>query len=144
MGSQNTIDARIKLVEEHIRAENSHEVDAIMATFGKEPRFVLNGTSIEGSDGIRAFYQGFGFEDAGSFSNVKVEVEKRHISDDSIILEVKLSGTHTAEWQGIAATNKSFEIPLCAVITFDDEGKMAGERVYLDTSLLLRQLGVLS
>jgi steroid delta-isomerase-like uncharacterized protein len=85
-----------------------------------------------------------GWGNAGGFSNLKVEATEWHLSEDAIVVEAMMSGTHSAEWQGIPATGRSFEIPVCAVFTFDEEEKVAGERVYFDSALLLRQLGVLS
>ena len=67
-----------------------------------------------------------------------------HTGEEAVVLEGMMSGTHAAEWQGIPATGRSFVIPVCAVFTFDEEEKIAGERVYFDGALLLRQLGVLS
>jgi SnoaL-like polyketide cyclase len=54
-----------------------------------------------------------------------------------------LSGKHTGDWQGIQATGRGFEIPACAIFTFDEDGRLAGERVYFDMALLLKQIGVL-
>jgi hypothetical protein len=34
-------------------------------------------------------------------------------------------------------------VPLCGVYTFDDEDRLAGERIYYDRATVLRQLGVL-
>ena len=143
--TQAQIQARLQLVEEHIRAENAHDLDGIMRTFGKDPLFVLNANTFNSHDSIRAMYQGFGFGGAGGgFAQVHVQVDRRHVSDDAIILEVTLTGEHTETWQGIPATGRKFSVPLCAVFPFDREGKLAGERVYLDGALLLQQLGVLA
>jgi steroid delta-isomerase-like uncharacterized protein len=142
--TQSQMQARLRVAEEHIRAENAHDVDAIMKTFGKQPKFVLNGDTFDGRDNIRAMYEGLGFGPRGGFSNIHVDVKRRHVSDEAIILEVMLSGEHTNTWQGIPATGRRFEVPLCAVLPFDEDGKLAGERVYLDGALLLKHLGVLS
>lgn len=142
--NQDQIEARLQLVEEHMRAENDHDVDGIMRTFGKHPTFVLNGDTFIGEEGVRAMYEDFGFGGRGGFANIHVEVKQRYMSDDAIILEATLSGEHANTWQGIPATGKRVEVPLCAVLPFDREGKLAGERVYLDGALLLRQLGILS
>jgi hypothetical protein len=32
--------------------------------------------------------------------------------------------------------------PLCGVFTFDEENRLAGERIYYDRAAILRQLGV--
>jgi steroid delta-isomerase-like uncharacterized protein len=142
--NQDQIESRLQLVEEHMRAENAHDVDGIMQTFGEHPTFVLNGDTLTGPEGIRAMYEDFGFGGRGGFANIHVEIKRRHVSDDAVILEATLSGEHASAWQGIPATGRRFEVPLCAVFPFDGEGKLAGERVYLDGALLLRQLGVLS
>lgn len=142
--NQDQIDARLRIVEEHMRAENAHDVDGIMRTFVENPTFVLNGDTFTGQEDIRAFYEGFGFGAGGGFANIHVEVRQRHISDESIILEATVTGEHTNTWQGIPATGRRIEVPLCAVFPFDGEGRLTGERVYLDGALLLKQLGVLS
>jgi steroid delta-isomerase-like uncharacterized protein len=135
--SQDQIEARLRVVEEHIRAENAHDVDSIMRTFGEHPTFPLNGDTFTGQEGIRAMYEGFGFGGRGSFANIHVEERRRHVGDDAVILEATLSGEHTDTWQGIPATGRKFELPACAVFPFDEEGRLTGERVYLDGALLL-------
>jgi steroid delta-isomerase-like uncharacterized protein len=142
--NQDQIEARLQLVEEHIRAENAHDIDGLMKTFGERPTFVLNGDTFTGQESIRALYEDFGFGGQGNFANVQVKVKQRYVSDDAIILEVTLSGEHTNTWQDIPATGRRVEVPICAIFQFDEDGKLAGEWVYLDGALLLRQLGVLS
>lgn len=135
--------AQSRLVDEHIRAENTHDLDAIMATFGPRARFNLNAIALNDTESIRGLYDGFGFGGRGSFSNLRAEVTQRHVGDESIVVEMMLRGKHTADFQGIAATNREFEIPACAIFEFDEAGGLAGERVYFDAALLLQQLGVL-
>src|SRR3982751_1380488 len=142
--SPDQIQARLQIVDEHMRAENSHDVDAIMRTFNDNALFVLNGDTFTGQESIRGMYEAFGFGDRGGFSNVHVEVKQQHVSDNAVILEAIISGEHTNTWQGIPATGRKFEVPLCAVFPFDPDGNLTGERVYLDGALLLKQLGVLS
>ena len=59
--SQKLLETRLQLVEEHVRAENEHDVDGIMKTFTTEPTFVLNGATVTGHESIRGFYEEFGF-----------------------------------------------------------------------------------
>jgi len=33
------LDGRIRLVEEHVQAENAHDLDRIMTTFGEQGRY---------------------------------------------------------------------------------------------------------
>jgi len=144
MANSSTLNARMKLCEEHLRAENAHDVAAVMATLGRQPRYIVNGTILEGHEAIRAQYEDMGLGDAGGFSQLKVDVIAWHVGDEAIILEAMMGGTHTAEWQGIPVTGRSFAVPVCAIFTFDAEEKVAGERIYFDSALLLRLLGVLS
>lgn len=144
MANSDTLTARKKLVKEHMRAENAHDIAATMATLGRQPKYIVNGTILEGHEAIRAQYEDMGLGNAGGFSQVKVEVIAWHVSDEAIILEGTMGGTHSAEWQGIPATGRSFKVPVCAVFTFDEEEKVAGERIYFDSGLLLKQLGIMS
>jgi steroid delta-isomerase-like uncharacterized protein len=144
MTSSELLKARKKLVEEHMRAENAHDITATMATLGRQPRYILNGVSLDGSEEIRAAYESIGLGKAAAFARFKVDVTGLHTGEEAIILEGMMSGTHVAEWQGVPATGRSFHIPVCAVFTFDAEEKLAGERIYFDSGLLLKQLGVLS
>lgn len=59
-----------------MRAENDHDVDGIMRTFGENATFVLNGDTISGQNDIRAFYEAFGFGEAGGFTNLQVKVTR--------------------------------------------------------------------
>ena len=103
----------------------------------------MNGLHCTDAQSIRALYEGFGFGGRGGFSQVKAEITRHHVSGESIVVEMTFRGKHTDTWQGIPATNREFEVPACAVFDFDDEEKVASERVYFDGALLLRQLGVL-
>jgi steroid delta-isomerase-like uncharacterized protein len=130
--------ARLELVERHIRAENEHDLDAIMRTFGEAPSFILNQELHDGRDSVRRLYQGL----LEGFPDIRVEIERRHVADDAVILELVLRGTHTGPWRGFAPTGRPIELPLCAVFPFDQRDKLAGEKVYLDSALMLRQLGL--
>jgi steroid delta-isomerase-like uncharacterized protein len=136
-------EARLTLVEDHCLAENNHDLNAIMETFGQQPYFGLNELEIDGREALHGLYAGFGFGEQGSFSNLHVEVVRRHLGDEAITLEIVITGKHNAEWNGIPATGKEIRVPACAIFTFDEEGKLAGERVYADFTIVLRQLGML-
>lgn len=140
---QNVRAARIRSVQEHLDAENQHDLDAIMATFSAHPAFALNGMELAGADVIRGVYDGFGFGQHGSFSNLNIEVKTWYFGDESITTEMTLRASHTGAWQGIPATGRAVEVPLCAIFTFDAENKVASERAYFDAATVLRQIGVL-
>jgi hypothetical protein len=129
------------LLNEHLAAENAHDLERIMATYGEAPLIVLNGQRIEGPAAIREFHRSFGFGGgAGSFSDVRVAERARHRTADAIIIEQTLSGTHTGSWLRLAPTGRRFEVHVCTVYTFDTHGMLGCERVYFDLAWLERQL----
>lgn len=136
-------EARSKIVQEHLEAESNHDLDAIMATFSAQPAFALNGMDLAGAQVIRSVYEGFGFGEHGSFSDIQLEVKHWHLGDDSITTEMMLRANHTGDWQGIPATGRAVTVALCAVFTFDEDDKVASERVYFDAATVLQQIGVL-
>src|SRR5205085_8138052 len=130
-------------LDAHIQAENAHDVNSIMQTFAHNGVLVFNGLSLSDNDRIRALHEGLGFSEQGGFSDLRIEEKQRYVSDAAIILEQVVSGTHTGEWQGIAATGRKMAVAVCTVYKFDEAGKLASENVYFDTGNLLKQLGVL-
>jgi predicted enzyme related to lactoylglutathione lyase len=130
------------LLDEHLRAENAHDLHAILATYGASPVIELNGKRIEGHAAVREFHRAFGFGggDGASFSDVHVAERHRHRVGDAVIVEQTLRGTHSGTWQGLAPTGRAFEVAVCTVYVFDADGKLACERVYLDEGRIRRQL----
>ncbi|WP_433684577.1 ester cyclase [Nocardia sp. CA-119907] len=53
---------------------------------------------------------------------------------------VRFDGTHDGHYAGIAPSGNTIAIEMVAVVTFDDDGYVIGERVFLDTAAVLRQL----
>ena len=141
--SQTEVDSRLRIVDEHLRAENAHDVDAIMRTFSDDPIFILNGNTFSGRDAVRGMYESFGFGGQGGFARIQVETVRRFVSDEAVVVEAVLRAEHTNAWQGIPATGRTIEVPLCAIFPFDEAGRLRGERVYLDGAIMLKQLGIL-
>jgi hypothetical protein len=128
------------MLDEHLAAENAHDLDRIMATYGEQALIVLNGQRIEGHAAIREFHRAFGFAGGGAFSDVHVAERARHPSSEAVIIEQTLSGRHTGTWMRFSATDRTFEVQVCTVYKFDDRGMLAAEHVYFDRAWLDRQL----
>jgi hypothetical protein len=139
--TQNLRETRIRIVQEHLDAENNHDLDAIMATFSAQPGFALNGLELAGAEAVRGLYGAFGFGQQGSFSDIQVETKQWYYGDDSMTLELVLRANHTGEWQGILATGRAVTVPVCALFTFDADNNVASERVYFDVATVLQQIG---
>jgi steroid delta-isomerase-like uncharacterized protein len=134
------IAARLRIVEEHVRLENEHNLDGIMQTFGTTARYDDEswGAHYVGRDGVRTFYS----ELLRALPDMRINVLRQHATNDAVVLEVVIRGQHLGRWRGLPATGRHVEFPLCGIFTFDDGDRLAGERIYYDRATVLRQLGV--
>jgi steroid delta-isomerase-like uncharacterized protein len=132
--------ARMDIVDEHIRCENLHDLDAVMATFGDNARYEDEPWADRriGRDGVRSYYG----ELMRALPDLSIEVRNRHAASDSLVLEVTIRGTHLGPWRGLPATGRRLEFSLCGIFTFDSDDRLAGERIYYDRTEVLRQLGL--
>ena len=133
-------DARLALVEQHVRSENLHDLEAVMATFGTEARYDDEPWDDHrvGRNGVRSYYADL----LRALPDLVIDVVRRHVAADGIILEVEIRGTHRGAWRHLPATGRRVRFPLCGVFTFDANNRLAGERIYYDRASVLRQLGV--
>ena len=134
------LSARIAIVEQHVRLENEHDLEGVLRTFGESAQYDDEawGEHYEGGNGVRLFYEQL----MRALPDLQIEIQRRHVSDDSILLEVMIRGTHLGGWRGLPATGRRVEFPLCGVYTFDADDRLSGERIYYDRGTVLRQLGV--
>ena len=132
--------ARIAIVEQHIRLENEHDLEGVLRTFGDSARYDDEpwDEHHEGRNGVREFYEQL----MKALPDLKIEVQRRHVTEDAILVEVLIGGTHLGRWRGLQATGRRVEFPLCGVYTFDADDNLAGEKIYYDRATVLRQLGV--
>jgi steroid delta-isomerase-like uncharacterized protein len=132
--------ARLQIVDEHIRQENEHNLAGIMSTFGATACFDDEPFDAHhiGHREVRAFYAGL----LQALPGLRLDVQRRHVALDAVVLEVIVRGEHLGPWRGLPPTGRQVELPLCGIFTFDEEDRLAGERAYYDRATLLRQLGV--
>ena len=132
--------ARISVVERHIRLENEHDLEGVLQTFGDTARYDDEpwGEHYTGRNGVRLFYEQL----MKALPDLEIEVQRQHVTDDAILVEVMIRGTHLDGWRGLPATGRRVEFPLCGVYTFDADDRLAGEKIYYDRGTVLRQLGV--
>jgi len=132
--------ARLAIVEEHIRLENAHDLEGVLKTFGASARYDDEAWEehYQGVPGVRTFYSQL----MAALPDLIIDVQSTHITDDAIVVEVIIRGTHLGAWRGLPATGRQVEVPLCGIYTFDADNRLAGERIYYDRATVLRQLGV--
>jgi steroid delta-isomerase-like uncharacterized protein len=131
---------RMAIVEEHVRLENEHNLEGVIQTFGESARYDDEpwDQHYEGREQVRQFYEQL----MAALPDLRIEIMCRHVAAEAIILEVIIRGTQLGPWRGLPATGRRVEIPLCGVYTFDADDRLAGERIYYDRAMVLRQLGV--
>jgi steroid delta-isomerase-like uncharacterized protein len=132
--------ARLALVERHIRFENAHDLEGVLGTFGNAARYDDEAWDehYEGRNGFRAFYE----QTLKAMPDMAIEIRRRHVTDDAILVEVVIRGTHLGGWRGLPATGRRVSFPLCGVYMFDSDDLLAGEKIYYDRATVLQQLGV--
>jgi steroid delta-isomerase-like uncharacterized protein len=122
---------------------NERDLDGAlgMATDNVEIRLMASGQTLAGLDGFRRFMERF----ALASSDMKKEVTNQIASDDHVVSEFRLRGTHdgplgtpTGE---IHPTGRAVDLRVIEVIGIHD-GKVATIRNYSDTATLTRQLGL--
>jgi steroid delta-isomerase-like uncharacterized protein len=132
--------ARVAIVEQHIWLENAHDLEGVLGTFGDAARYDDEpwGEHYEGRTGVRKFYEQL----MKALPDLEIVVQRRYVTDEAVVVEVVIRGTHLGGWRGLPATGRRIEFPLCGVYTFDANDRLAGEKIYYDSGTVLRQLGV--
>jgi carboxymethylenebutenolidase len=135
------------LWEAHCRYEfETRDVDATMATMVDEP-YVNHIPTMTGGVGhaqLKHFYAHH-FIGANPPDTRLIPIS-RTVGADRVVDEMLFCFTHTCEidWilPGLAPTGRSVEVPLVAIVQFQ-EGKVAHEHIYWDQASVLVQIGAL-
>ena len=129
---------REAVVREHMESENHHDFDTTIGTFA-HPRYELiaTGEVYDGEDEVRRYYA----DSRAAFPDQRNELIALHHSDDTVIVEFDLLGTHLGPLRGLPPTGRSFRCRMCALFIFEED-RITGERVYFDQLTIMRQLGV--
>jgi carboxymethylenebutenolidase len=135
------------LWEAHCRHEfETRDVDATMATMVAAPyvNHVPTMTGGVGHDELKRFYK-YHFI-GGTPPDTTLVPVSRTVGTNQLVDEMLFSFTHTSEvdWMlpGIKPTGRRVEIPLVAIVRFED-GKVAHEHIYWDQASVLVQVGLL-
>ena len=101
--------ARTAIVEQHIRLENEHDLEAVLRTFGDTARYDDEpwGEHYNGRNGVRLFYEQL----MKALPDLEIEVQSRHATDNAVLVEVMIRGTHLGNWRGLPATGRRVEFP---------------------------------
>jgi steroid delta-isomerase-like uncharacterized protein len=134
------LDARVRTVDEHVRGENDHDLGRIMRTFGAAAGYDDEpwDEHHEGRDQVSVYYDTL----LDAVPDLHIDVRRRYVSIEAIILEVVITGTHQGTWRGLPGTGRPVDFPLCGIFTFDDGDRLQREKIYYDRATVLRQIGM--
>lgn len=129
---------REEVVREHMDSENRHELDTTIATF-ERPRYELIGTGevYDGAQEVERYFE----QTRRAFPDQRNELLALHHTDDAVVVEAVVRGTHKGPLRNLPPTGREFELPILSIFLFDGD-KLICERVYFDQATVLRQLGV--
>ena len=130
---------REALVREHMESENHHDFETTLGTFG-HPRYeiVPTGDVFDGAEAVQRYFD----DTRTAFPDQRNELIALHHTDDGVIVEFELKGTHLGPLRGIPATGKEFTCRTAAFFLFEGE-ELVCERVYFDAATILGQLGLI-
>jgi steroid delta-isomerase-like uncharacterized protein len=130
--------AREALVREHIASEEAHDFRTTLGTFS-HPRYEIipTGQVFDGPDEVMGYFQ----SSREAFPDQHPENVRLHHTDDAVVAECDLVGTHLGPLLGLPATGRGFRCPT-VIFFFFDRDRIRCERVYFDLATVLTQLGL--
>lgn len=128
---------REKLVLDHFQDEVEQDWDAVLSTF-PHPRYEIVPTQTvhDGDRAVRGYYD----ETRLAFPDQRHEMIALRHSDDAVIAEFYLLGTHTGPLGPVPPTGAAFRVRMTAFFVFDEGEELVCERIYFDQLSFLRQL----
>jgi predicted ester cyclase len=137
MTSPATRAAREQLVLDHFHDEVRQDWDDVLSTF-PHPHYELVPimTVHDGDRAVREYYR----DTRVAFPDQDHEIIALRHSEDAVIVEFWLVGTHLGMLGKIPPTRSRHRTRMTAYFIFDEHENLVCERVYFDTLSMLRQL----
>ena len=130
-----------EVVLEHVAAENVNDPERVIATYSREnPVFedVPSGVRYTGGEQIVGNYCHLW----DGFPSLKREITRWTFGEDSVVIELTLSGRHAGTFRGLAPSGREASLRVIAHFQFDGEGRIQQETAYYDSLTFMRQLGL--
>ena len=119
---------------------NKGEIDKINSTyFDANITAIQSPENIVGIENFKAYYQNF----ITGFSNIEFTIINVFGHENQIVKQWNFKGTHTGDFFGIPATNRTVDIQ-GVTITKMKNGKIAQEQDFMDNAVFMQQLGLVS
>ncbi len=137
MLTDNILARREKVVLDHFHDEVAQDWDSVLSTF-PHPRYELIPTQTvhDGDADVRGYYH----DTRVAFPDQHHEMIALRHSDDAVIVEFYLLGTHLGPLGPFPPTGGKFKVRMTAYFVFDESESLVTERIYFDQLTLLRQL----
>jgi len=131
---------REAVVAEHMRAEMAGDLDATLDTFTDEAEYDIVPLPLVhiGNDEVRELLANL----LGAFPDLGLHAKVLRHTDDAVVIEGVMTGTHHGNYAGFEPTGRSLDLRAAIFFTFDG-ADLRRETVYYDELTLLAQLGVL-
>jgi steroid delta-isomerase-like uncharacterized protein len=128
---------REKLVLDHFHDEVAHDWDSVLSTF-PHPRYEIVATETvhDGDAAVRGYYH----DTRTAFPDQRHEMIALRHTDDAVIAEFYLLGTHLGPLGSIPPTGGTFKVRMTAYFVFEGDDVLVAERIYFDQLTLLRQV----
>ena len=128
---------REQVVLDHFRDEVAQDWDATLSPF-PHPRYEIVPTETvhDGDAAVRGYYD----STRTAFPDQRHEMIALRHSDDAVIAEFFLLGTHLGPLGPVPATGSEFKVRMTAYFVFDGSEQLVCERIYFDQLTMLRQL----
>lgn len=127
---------REKIVLDHFSDEVRQDFDKVLSTF-PHPHYELipQGIVHDGREDVMRYY----LDTRKAFPDQRHEMIQLRHSEDAVITEFWLLGTHKGALGHIPPTGNAFKVRMNAFFIFDGD-RLVCERIYFDVLTMLRQL----
>ena len=127
-----------KVVQKIIEAVNRHDVDSEMGYMADDMIYVNDSVGTSDKKGFREatviFY--------AAFPDVNYQVDNMVSQDDTVVVELTITGTHKGEFLGVPPTDRKLNTQVALVLELE-AGKVKRWRTYTDMATLMRQIGAM-
>ena len=129
------------LVERLTDAWNRHDAEGVAACYAADAvsAEVALTEPLRGRPAIRNSARLY----MDALPDIRLETRRVIAAGDCVCQEWAVSGTHRGDLLGLAPTGRTFEVPLCRVMTLGADGLIRSDTTYWDALGLYRQLGAL-
>lgn len=130
-----------RVLQEHVDAENAHDRERVLATYVEhEPVFddVPTGNRYVGAEQIVDNYRHLW----DGLPNLVRRIDSWAFGENSCVIELTLSGTHTGLYRGVAGSGRTLDFRIIAHFAFGDDGRIKQETAYYDALTFMRQLAL--